>query len=546
MNVSSEVIEQTLESKDSLKKRMIFWGLGLSGMAALIYEIHWTREISFVIGSTTYALSTVLAAFMSGLALGAYGGGKYAGKRNPLKVFGFLQFAISISGLSVHFINNNLSQIFSFLFYSFRDWPFVYFTVQYVAIFFIILIPTSLMGAAFPLAIKAYAKDLDKIAEDTGSLYSINTIGSVVGAILCGFLLIPYLGLDKTEIFASFVNITIAFLTFLLLKDFKKLILVSSVYTLALVVYLLVPLHHPFFNVYLGNRVESRDLYDFSDSNAEIIWEKEDIEGTVQVARGGNPPMYGIRIKGKPEGTLKLENDPKQLLMTYLPLASRPHANSFLKIGLGPGVTLATAAKIQSLTKLDVVEINGSVIEAVQKFFYPSLFEDRRIQFIVDDARNFLSRRIVQYDIITSQPSDPTDQSSGYLFTKEYYEIVRSRLTGDGVFSQFVPYYLLGKEGTDIIVKTLSTVFPYVYGWNLDEVGSLLLISSVAPIKESADIIKARVEKYNTNLKYSFFFGAGPAQLRQVALNKSIPVNTDDKDLIEFIAARRLLCYTDC
>ncbi|UCE71680.1 MAG: hypothetical protein JSU99_10420, partial [Nitrospiraceae bacterium] len=173
-------------------------------------------------------------------------------------------------------------------------------------------------------------------------------------------------------------------------------------------------------------------------------------------------------------------------------------------------------------------------------------FKDPRIQFIVDDARNFLSRGIVQYDIITSQPSDPTDQSSGYLFTKEYYEIVRSRLTGDGVFSQFVPYYLLGKEGTDIIVKTLSAVFPYVYGWNLDEVGSLLLISSVTPIKESADIIKARVEKYNTNLKYSFFFGAGPAQLRQVALNNSIPVNTDDKDLIEFIAARRLLCYTDC
>jgi spermidine synthase len=532
--------------KDFMQKKLIFWGLGLSGMAALIYEIHWTREISFVIGSTTYALTTVLAAFLSGLAVGAYAGGKIAGKRNPLTMFGVFQFTIGISALSAHFLNNNLSHLFTWLYYLFRDLPFVFFAIQYLIIFVIILIPTSLMGACFPLALKAYTKDFDKVAEDTGSLYSINTFGSVVGAILCGFLLIPYLGLDKTEVFASLVNVTIAILTFSLLKDYKKLVLGSSVYALVLALYLLVPLHHPFFNLYLANRVDSHGLNDFSHDDSEIIWEKEDVEGTVQVARAGNPPMYGIRIKGKPEGTLKLENDPKQLLMTYLPLASRPNAKSFLKIGLGPGVTLATAAKIQSLATIDVVEINGSVIEAVRKFFYPSLFEDPRIQFIVDDARKYLSRRAVQYDIITSQPSDPTDQSSGYLFTEEYYELVRSRLTENGVFSQFVPYYLLGKEGTDIIVKTVSSVFPYVYGWNLDEVGSLLLISSITPIKESADIIKARVEKYNMNLKYSFFFGAGPEQLRQLALNKTIPINTDDKDLIEFIAARHLLCYKNC
>ncbi len=66
-----------------MKKWVIFWGLGFSGMAALIYEIHWTREISLVIGSTTYALSTVLAAFLSGLAAGAFIGGKMSEKRDP-------------------------------------------------------------------------------------------------------------------------------------------------------------------------------------------------------------------------------------------------------------------------------------------------------------------------------------------------------------------------------------------------------------------------------------------------------------------------------
>jgi hypothetical protein len=85
-----------------------------------------------------------------------------------------------------------------------------------------------------------------------------------------------------------------------------------------------------------------------------------------------------------------------------------------------------------------------------------------------------------------------------------------------------------------------------VYGWNLNEEGSLLLIGSLLPNKDHADTISKRVLAYNNTLKYAFFYGAGPEQLRQVAMQKDIPVNTDDKDLIEFIAARNLLCTTNC
>jgi spermidine synthase len=529
-----------------VKKWVIFWGLGFSGMAALIYEIHWTREISLVIGSTTYALSTVLAAFLSGLAAGAFIGGKMSVKRDPFLVFGYLQFAISVTALFIHFINNNLSPFFAWTYYSFKDYPSVFFLVQYITVFLIILIPTSLMGASFPFAMKAYAKDFDKVSEDAGSLYSINTVGSVLGAILCGFILIPYLGLGKTEILATLINLTVALFTFLMMKNYGRMIAVSGAYVIVLIMYLSIPSHHSLFNLYYANRLLSYDAYEKSSDKYKIIWEKEDVEGTVQVALGGDLPNYGIRIKGKPEGTLKHVNDPKQLLMAYLPIASRPEAKSFLKIGLGPGVTLFTASQLKTITTLDAVEINGAVVEAVQKFFYPSLFTDARINFIVDDARRYLSWTDKKYDIITSQPSDPTDQSSGYLFTKEFYEIVRSKLSTDGIYCQFIPFYLLGKTGTDIIVKTFATVFPNVYGWNLNEKGSLLLIGSLLPNKDHADTISKRVLAYNNTLKYAFFYGAGPEQLRQVAMQKDIPVNTDDKDLIEFIAARNLLCTTNC
>jgi len=529
-----------------MKKWVIFWGLGFSGMAALIYEIHWTREISLVIGSTTYALSTVLAAFLSGLAAGAFFGGKMSVKRDPFLVFGYLQFLIAVTVLIVHFINNNLSPFFAWMFYSFRDFPTVFFLVQYVSVFLLILIPTFLMGASFPFAMKAYAKDFNKVSEDAGSLYSVNTVGSVLGAILCGFILIPYLGLGKTEIFATLINLTVALFTFSILKNYGRLIAVSGSYVFILIVYLWMPSQHSLFNLYYANRLVSYDVFEKTEDKYDIIWEKDDVEGTVQVALGGDIPNYGIRIKGKPEGTLKHVNDPKQLLMAYLPIASRPQAKSFLKIGLGPGVTLFTASQFKTITSLDAVEINGAVVEAVEKFFYPSLFTDARINFIVDDARSYLSWTDKKYDIITSQPSDPTDHSSGYLFTREFYEIVRSKLTLDGIYCQFIPFYLLGKTGTDIIVKTFSMVFPNVYGWNLNERGSILLIGSLLPNKDHADIISKRIEEFDTSLKYTFFYGAGPEQLRQVARQKHIPVNTDDNDIIEFIAAKNLLCTSNC
>jgi len=80
----------------------------------------------------------------------------------------------------------------------------------------------------------------------------------------------------------------------------------------------------------------------------------------------------------------------------------------------------------------------------------------------------------------------------------------------------------------------------------LNEKGSLLLMGSLLPNTDPENVIRDRVIAYNKNLKYTFFFGAGPEKLRQLTLNKNIQINTDDKDLIEFIAAKNLLCSGNC
>ncbi|MBI1922313.1 MAG: fused MFS/spermidine synthase [Geobacter sp.] len=521
-----------------MKNKIVFWGFGLSGLAALIYEINWTRELSLVIGSTTYALSTVLSAFMTGLAIGSYVGGKMIRNKDAIAIFGWLQLLIGFTGVGVHFAIVNLSGLYALTYFTFKGNPAFYFFAQFIIVFLVMIIPTAFMGATFPVAVKSCAIKLESFAEDAGGLYSINTIGAVIGAIGAGFFLIPVLGLKKTIFFAAFLNISIAILV--LGKRISKRTAVFMVVGLASLFYMSPSIPKLFFNVYYANRIPSYGSYKASLNYFDTIWEKEDVEGTVQVSRGGDPPAYGLTIRGKPEGVVRFPEDAEQLLMAYLPLAARPDARSFLKIGLGPGVTLNAASKVKNLSNIDAVELNGAVIEAVRKFFFPALYADPRIQFIAADARGYLSLPGTKYDVITAQPSDPTDDSSGHLFSREYYEVVVSRLSGKGVYAQYVPYYLLGREGTDIIVKTFATVFPYVYAWNLNT-NNAILLGSLAPITDSPDVMMGRIEGYRKNLSSNCQYIAGGSEVKEILREHSIPVNTDDKPVVEFLASLNLV-----
>jgi len=187
---------------DRLVNRKIFLlAFAISGFTALVYEIVWIRYLQLIFGSTIYAVSTLLSTFMAGYVLGAFLFRNLADNtKKPSLVFSILQCAIGFYGLLII----PMFKLLPTLYISLLEVPGSQF-LQFALGFLVIIIPATLFGATWPVMNKAYIKV--KVGKDAGMLYSLNSIGAVLGSLTTGFLLIPSLGLMRTSITASILNL---------------------------------------------------------------------------------------------------------------------------------------------------------------------------------------------------------------------------------------------------------------------------------------------------------------------------------------------------
>lgn len=546
--------EENKENKeiapDSLLRKVIFWSFGLSGLAALIYEVVWFRALSLVMGSTTYALSTMLATFMAGLAVGAFLGGLISDRvKNPALIYAYLEGGIAILSLAVLGAINLLPPLYAKLYYIFQ-FSFEAFSVsQFLLCFLVMLLPTVIMGGTFPIVCRICFTG-GGIGRETGGIYAVNTLGAIAGSLLAGFVLIPNIGLRATNMVGASLNLAIS-ISLLIMLGYKTgkgraLFLlrestIPAVFFLMLFASSTVSYDQTYpFNFYVGSRYASYEdftaVFDFS----EILYERDNANGNIKVIKdvGGNNFLVN---NGKIES-----NNTSDLLnlatLAYLPLAANPGARSFLNIGLGTGGTVYYAAASQALKEIYSVEINPAVTEASRLFFYPGIFKDKRIKFITADARNYLSVVEKKYDVISSEPSYPVDQGFSHLYSREFFEIVKGRLNEGGVFCQWVPRYIFRGEDFRMMAKTFQTVFPEVALWMARSSGDFLLLG------RERDGLNVNNVKRDTRMAIE---GAGlmPEGFELISdrggvenrlRNYNGAVNTDDQPLVEFIGTRRM------
>src|SRR3989338_4289075 len=167
----------------------------VSGISGLIYEVVWTRMLTYVFGGTTLAVSTVLTAFLGGLALGSYLGGKFIDHfKKPLLAYGALELAIGVYGLLVPIIfsDNFLAPIWQTVVQMFEGVQFISYLVRFLISILLLAIPTVLMGATLPV-LSRYLTNVrsDIVAFSVGALYTINTVGAIIGTFLSGFVFLP-------------------------------------------------------------------------------------------------------------------------------------------------------------------------------------------------------------------------------------------------------------------------------------------------------------------------------------------------------------------
>lgn len=190
----------------------------LSGASALIYEVIWMRQLTLVFGSTVFATSTVLTAFMAGLALGSY----YFGRKidesemSPLKLYALLEAGIGGFCLIWPLLLTLLTGLYVLIYRHITSEFYTLSIIRFVLTFGILLIPSTLMGGTLPVLTRFFVKRLEQLGTNIGILYALNTFGAVIGTVAAGFFLIEALGITWSLRVAIAINLGVAIISMVL------------------------------------------------------------------------------------------------------------------------------------------------------------------------------------------------------------------------------------------------------------------------------------------------------------------------------------------
>ena len=533
----------------------------LSGLTAMAYENIWTRVLTMIVGTTVYAFTTMLAAVLMGLVIGN-GLFLFIRPRRPAILLAGAQVII---GLWVLLVTPHFDQI-PFVFLKVFNWThynWAFFQIaRFLLLFLLLIIPTTLMGLSFPLAVRIVVRRTGESGRKIGALYGFNTIGAIAGSFLGAFILIPFVGLQKGMILGASANI---FAGLLLLacatepKPAKKMCGAAVIIGSALVAMAFVsPWRLTYINsgafAYASTYANVADVRTAVDAFQPLFY-REGPTATVAVMRSPLDTLM-LTIDGKTDASTGQNADMStQILLSHLPALFVEKPDKALLIGLGSGVSLGALLR-HPIQRVDVLEISEAVVEASCLFseYNHDALEDPRVNLVVDDGRHHLQRTAKRYDLVISQPSNPWITGVSNLFTREYYRLIASHLTQDGVACQWIPSYNMSKEIVATIVKTFAAEFPHVSVWTSGVVGDLFLIGSNREIElpyarflnrladpgVAEDLACIRLDSSNL-LARTFKFGPLGVQEFLAEFPDDLALNTDDAPIVEFAAPYFLL-----
>ena len=199
--------DRDLEQSEQKALLVLFF---FSGVSSLVYQVVWARMLTVVFGTTLLATSTVLSAFMAGLALGSYVLGRYIDRcKHPLRIFAALEAGIGLFALFFPSISANLGNAYGAL-VGLQGNFYLFSLARFGLCFALLLIPTALMGGTLPVMAKFAVRRLGRLGGRVGQLYAVNTLGAVIGVLAATFGLMEGLGLQGTTQAIAVVNFLVA------------------------------------------------------------------------------------------------------------------------------------------------------------------------------------------------------------------------------------------------------------------------------------------------------------------------------------------------
>lgn len=533
-----------LSPKRSTQKVLLVT-FALSGLAAMVYEVVWTRLLTQILGSTIYSFATLLATFLLGLAAGSAFFSYFSRRlKQPIVTLGVIQCGIGLLAFTGEYLFGRLPTIFLGLVSFLHSEPQYLPAAKFLIAALVMFPATFLMGAVFPVTLRLLMAQTMAAGKVVGRAYAYNTMGTIVGSFLAGFVLLPLLGIQLSILLAVTLNLGLSLLLLLTAPEPTRLRTWVTAGTLAVIT--LGILHGPSWNpLSLSSGI-------FGKSRAmDLLFYKEGLNATVTVAEHPTldpMPHLTLAIDGKANASTAGDM-PTQILVGQLPLLLSPQPEKALVIGLGSGITLGSITQ-HPLKEIVTVELEPAVVEGSHYFdaFNSKPLEDPRVRLLVDDARNYLLVTQEKFDIIVSEPSHPWRSGSAKLFTKEFFELGRSHLNPNGIFTQWIHFYGIKPRELKGVIRTFHTVFPEILVF-YTAAGDLILLGGMAPFqidpieigrRMSVPRVMFELSRIKVTSVYDLFghFILGTKEVE--AYIGPGPLNTDDDTFVEFQTPKSL------
>ena len=550
--VSNSSSEASAEEISPGFARLIILGFAASGFTALAYEVIWSRVLGFILTGTVYAFATVLAVFLTGIAVGSFVVSRYIDRLSSVgKTVNLLAMVEVLIGLTSTALIILYAMMPEFDFYhritatqNFTEFIYLNFMTSFILLF----IPAFLFGTTFPLVCKIYSRSTGRVGESIGNVYSLNTVGGILGSFAGGFLLIHFMGMQTSLLLMGAINVLIGILFFLynpLSVKSRSYIYTGVTVGAAIVITLLLPANMPrALHESLLRPGERMLFYAEGPSATVMIAEKE--------GAGLKFSNKRLWVNGNMATAAYYEGLQINRFQGVLPFLMHPDPKELLVICFGSGTTFGTLSQFD-VERVDNVDIAKTVIKGAP--FFKS--ENRDVinnpvsNIIIDDGRSYLEVTDKKYDVITEEPMHPSLAGVVNLYTTEYYELAKRHLKPGGIMSQWIPLYNLSVEDVRMLVKTFQSVFPHTTIWIASS--DIFMIGSEEKQTVDYQRILDRLKKPNIKKLLTEIDLEEPIELLATFLMNEDKVREyaagaeaigDDMPLVEFTGPRSLAVNT--
>ena len=455
-----------------------------AGATTLAYEVLWSRVLHGFLGNSTYAFATTLVVFLAGIALGGWLVRFAIDRIPPVRLYAALQTGIAGAALlSVPLLTRvvDLRGLQGFFATGATPWA-AELAIRFAASVAVLLIPTTLMGATFPLVARLYLSHANRVGTEVGRVYAAGAAGNIAGALLAGFLLVPLAGITRSLALVALLNGAVAVAIVLFAgrpRRATRLALSGGYLALGAAV--------------VAAPVSFQFPADTEAAGDVVLFYREGTTATTKVYEKPLTARKHMSVDGVYIGGAG-GAEKKEQVLAHLPKLLLPRFRSELAIGLGSGVVPGESGRHREVERLDIVEIAASVAAGAAWFERENhaILNDPRVRVLVTDGMHYLATTTARYDIIASDAkSRPKSRGNGLFYSREYYLLARDRLTPEGLFIQWVPLHL-PRRVYESVLHTFAASFPYASLWVLPD-RDTFLVGSRQPLAPDWSLVGARL-----------------------------------------------------